>query len=131
MIMNIITLHYNVDPILKTTPDKVAYILRHFVYNPGFTSSWFPDMEISLRGLAAKTPNNPEVTGQNIANALSQAFTRILPEETLQVNVGIVYNSTSFYTVQVKITDSVGNLIIPAGIITVKDQKMTLQFEGI
>lgn len=129
--MNIITLHYNVDPILKTTPDKVAYLLRHFVYNPGFTSSWFPDMEISLRGLVGKTPMNPELTGQSIANTLSQALTRVLPDEVLQVEVGIVYGDTSFYTIQVKITDSVGNLVIPSGIITVKDQKMTLKFEGI
>ena len=129
--MGIITLHYSVEPILKSTADKVAYILRHFAYNPGFTSSFFPDMELSLRGLAAKTANNPDATCRNIALALDEAFKRLMPDAGLQVDAGIVYGSSTFFTVQIKVTDSLGNLIIPAGKIEIKDNRIKLTFEGV
>lgn len=49
------TLHYMVDPVLEESVD-VMYLVRHFIYNPGFTSSLFSDYELSFRGIATRYP---------------------------------------------------------------------------
>lgn len=131
--MPIISLSYNVDPVITRPIDEIAYLIRHFIYNPGFTSSFFPDQEISLRGLVGRYPKNPALATNLISEQLKAAIRRVVTELEVEVDATFVLpdENSNEYTLKLSITDVLGNLLIPISMITVKDQQVSVKYEGI
>ena len=115
------TLHYMVDPMLVEPEDKVLYLVRHFIYNPGFTSTLFADYEASFRGIATRYPMNPQSVANHIVNELGGAIKRVVPDIELKLDVKFNFTTENTYTLELNVTDANGTSFIPTSLVEVTE----------
>lgn len=129
--MTIISLHYTSEPIITKPVDRVAYLLRHFVYNPGFVSTLNADQEISLRGLITRYPDDPQMVADSISNQLNAAIKREVPELALLANVSFEFKDANNYKITLEVRDTEGNPFIPSKVIEVDEGQFKFNYIGV
>ena len=84
--MKIPTLHSGTRQILESTEDKVAYIIRHSLMNPGFTSDMIEDDLISFRKIEATYDNRIAEIVRSYKQKLESVLLNVLGFE-VEVNI--------------------------------------------
>lgn len=129
--MAIVTLHYNVENVITGTVDQIAFLVRYFIYNPGFTSTMFADKELSFRGIVTKYPGSPSMVANEVASRLRAAIERVMPTKTVVVDAAFTFVDLTNYTLKLSITDSLGKLLIPINMITIKDNQLSVEYRSL
>ena len=102
--MTIPTLHNGPVQFAETPQDIVAYLIRHSLKNPGFTSSIIEDQLVSFRKLEAKFVNRDDLI-EAYMTKLQEVIDKNLPGAG--VNVSIDWESkegTNDYTLIITVT---------------------------
>ena len=76
--MKIPTLHSGTRQVLESVEDKVAYIIRHSLVNPGFTSDMIEDDLLSFRKLEATYDNRIGEIVRHYKHKLELTLNRVL-----------------------------------------------------
>lgn len=130
-VVKIPTLHYMVDPMLVEPEDKVLYLVRHFIYNPGFTSTLFADYETSFRGIATRYPMKPQAVADHIITELGAAINRVVPDLELKLNVQFTFKTENTYILELNVTDVNGTSFIPTSLVEVTEDGIKVTYKGI
>lgn len=130
-VVKIPTLHYMVDSLLVEPEDKVIYLVRHFIYNPGFTSTLFADYETSFRGIATRYPMKPQAVADHIIAELGAAIKRAVPDLELKLDVQFTFKTENSYALELNVTDVSGASFIPTSLVEVTDDGIKVTYKGI
>ena len=125
------TLHYMVDPVLIDPVDKVMYLVRHFIYNPGFTSSLFSDYELSFRGIATRYPMDANAVASHVTKVLGEAIIRIEPDLKLNLSASVTFTNENTYTLILNIVDANNNPFIPQSVVEVNENGLSVTYKGL
>ena len=125
---SIVTLHYTVDPILKEPVDQILYLIRHFIYNPGFITTTYKEFELSFRGIVTKYPYEPQKVIDEVNEKLGGALRRSLPDMNLTLTTTYEFVTETTYSLILKITDGSGNIIIPDVSVSVINNELTVKY---
>ena len=125
------TLHYMVDPVLIEPVDKVMYLIRHFIYNPGFTSSLFSDIELSFRGIATRYPMDANAVASHVTKVLGLGIGRIAPELKLNLTAKVNFTNENTYSLILNIEDENSNPFIPQSMVEVTNNELKVTYKGL
>lgn len=127
----IISLHYIVDPILTEPIDKILYLIRHFIHNPGFITTEYKEFELSFRGIATRFPYEPEKVVGMINSKLGDAIKRVIPERNLITTVHYEFTDENNYKLVLGVNDESGNPFIPEVNIDVVDNELNIKYKTV
>jgi len=146
--MKIPTLHSGTREVVSTLEDKIAYILRHTLTNPGYTSDMIEDELISFRKLEALHDGNVEELKDDYKKRLEIAIlnvtgvrvevileTKELDPQTKQnlldqPNAGSDINGDK-YSLEISVVDiETGIPIVTYGKIIVNSNDIIIDFDG-
>lgn len=125
----IISLHYIVDPILREPVDKILYLIRHFIHNPGFITTEYKEFELSFRGIATRFPYEPQKVVNMINEQLGGAIKRVIPERNLVITVNYEFQDENNYKLILGVVDENGNPFIPEVNVDVIDNELNIKYK--
>lgn len=97
-------------PLIKNKASKVAYILRHAMNNPGWTSSQIEKELVSMRRSDAKNGSNPGAVANSIEVDLNSALK--YHYEDLECSVKVVYVDGATFKFEIIVTEQGGGNIL-------------------
>ena len=102
------TLYVN-KPIIETTPEKVAYLIKQLLYNPGNISSCFEPYLLSSRKAVSFNKREPSI----MASAIAAQLNGVLTHHGLSAEVTYTQPEDSPFQCHLIITvkDGGGNLV--------------------
>lgn len=106
--------------------DQIAYIIRHAVYNPGWTSNYIEPYLISMRKLFAENSHHLINMAKQLESKLSFTLTEMFGQ-TYRVTTKVYDINEVTKGVRVLITDSTGNLVLNTDDIRVVDDKIYIK----
>ncbi len=111
--------------------DTCAYILRHAVHNPGYTSEYIEHKLVSLRKINAAHDSDPSGMAPDFKAQLEAA---LLTATGHQIEVTVDYESNvgepEKYTLSISLVDLTTNTpVIPYGKITADNQQLSIKFD--
>lgn len=125
----ILTLQYMVDPVLTEPVDKVLYLIRHFIYNPGFITTEYEEQELSFRGIATRFPTDPQAVVDMINEKLGNAIKRNVPELELNVSTQYTFVDQNNYSLTLSVLYSDGTPFIPDTLVTVDENNISVKYK--
>ncbi len=125
----IVSLHYMVDPILSEPLDKILYLIRQFIYNPGFITTEYKEFELSFRGIATRFPYDPQKVVSMINDKLGEAIKRVVPEFNLVTTVDYELQDENNYKLVLGVLDEGGNPFIPEVTVNVIDNELNVKYK--
>lgn len=123
------TLHSGPVGIVDTPADIVAYLIRHSLKNPGFTSSLIEGDLLSFRKLEAEYPNRDDLV-QYYSDKLEVIINKNLPggNYTVEITTEDKPNSND-YSMSIAVLDGDGLHIIKQGKIVVQKDDIIINFD--
>lgn len=122
------TLHSGPTQVLKNKDDIVAYIIRHSLMNPGFTSSFIEGRLISFRKLEAEYETDREGLAEAYSSKLKIAFQNLFPDDNISVTVDTYDIDDAKYGLTINVTDTSAVPLVVSGKIEVSDGDIDIEF---
>ena len=124
------TLHSGPVTVISNTADIVAYLIRHSLKNPGFTSSFIENDLVSFRKLEAEHVDKIDLVA-TYQQQLQTIILRNLPNESLNVMVNWEDVDGFNYKLAIDVTDSTGATILVSGKVTISKNKIDIIFNPV
>ncbi len=115
--------------VLESTSDIVAYIIRHSLKNPGFTSSFIEDELVSFRKLEAEHQNRDNLV-RAYEQKLQDVIARNLPNDSVSVAVEWEDVDGFHYRLSIEVTDASGQNVLMVGKVTVAENDINIEFDS-
>lgn len=123
------TLHNGPVSIAETAKDIVAYIVRHSLKNPGFTSSLIENSIVSFRVLEAANPGRDALI-ESYTEALSEALRANLPEIKTSVSIDWeAKNGSNDYSLTITVTGEDGVTILTHNKVLITKDDIKINFD--
>ena len=115
--------------VIENKSDKMIYLLKWLVFNPGWTSSWYDDKLMSMRRSTAEYAHDPERLVPALQRYISTAIKSFYSDYDCVINRIDDPNDPTVYSLEIKITDSTGIPVISLDRIKL-DESGAFVFEG-
>ena len=121
------TLHSGPVSVISNPADIVAYLIRHSLKNPGFTSSFIENDLISFRKLEAEYTDKLNLIAI-YQQQLQSVILRNLPTEALNVNVDWEDVDGFNYKLSIDVSDQTGTTILVSGKVVITKDNINITF---
>ena len=105
------TLNIN-DPVLESGADKMIYLLKFLMYNPGWTSSWYDSKLLSMRRSMAEYTESARTLVPALERFLTEVIRKYYPSYSCHIEVIYEDDAQTQYSMDISIRDAAGNLVI-------------------
>ena len=105
------TLNIN-DPVLESGADKMIYLLKFLMYNPGWTSSWYENRLLSMRRSMAQYTENADQLVPALENFLTEVIRKYYPSYSCSIKTTFEDDAHTKYSMDIAIRDGAGNIVI-------------------
>lgn len=117
-------------PLLSTKADKMIYLLKFLMYNPGWVSSQIDDNLMSMRKSMATYTEDPDKLVPHLEAYLNEAIHRFYEDYTCHIDTEFDPGNKDNYTMVIHILDSTGRDVIPLEKVR-KDDKNLFVYKGV
>ena len=117
-------------PTLENRSDKLIYLLKFLLFNPGWTSSWYDDRLLSMRKSMAEYTEDPNKLVPALQRYLDTAIQKFYQDYHCIINVIKDEDDPTVYTMDISVVDSIGNRVITLDKIR-KDDTGAFKVEGV
>ena len=126
---DIITLQAGPLSYIKSTTNKIAYLLKWYFNNPGNISDHHELEMISFREDMGNYGEDYEMLANEVRSNLGNAVRRVCPDETIIVEVTKKELDGVYYTLQILFKDANSSSILLNSDIAVKDNDIKINIK--
>ena len=108
-------LDINGQPI-ENRSDKLLYLLKWMVFNPGWTSSWYDDMLMSMRKHMAEYAHDPNLLIPKLSAYLNSAIQHYYSDYSCVINRIDYPEDPNAYGLEIKVTDHSSGAFVFKGV---------------
>ena len=100
------------QPVITNKSDKMTYLLKFLMYNPGWVSSWYDNHLLSMRqSMAANTEDRNKLVPA-LQQYLNQVIHNFYPDYSCTLETHDHNNDPLVYDIDIYIRDGLGNIVI-------------------
>ena len=100
------------NPVIESGADKMIYLLKFLMYNPGWTSSWYDSKLLSMRRSMAQYTEDIDKLVPALQNFLNDVIQKYYPSYSCSIKTTFDDDAHTKYSMDIFIRDGAGNIVI-------------------